>query len=160
MTRNKIDVGIVTFPQTPVAVVEHLGPPQQEYASIMRLVNWRKAHGVPPSPQHRSYGLHYNDPLTVPPAEYRVDLCVSFAGKIPANEFGVIRKTIPALRCARARHLGSRNRVIAAEYLFQQWLPDSGEQMADYPVIFHYVNVGPDIKEEDMITDVYLPLQS
>ena len=26
-------------------------------------------------------------------------------------------------------------------------------------VVEHYVNVGPDVREEDMITDVYLPLQ-
>ena len=26
------------------------------------------------------------------------------------------------------------------------------------PMIFHYVNVGPNVKPEEMITDVYLPL--
>lgn len=153
-----MQVEIVTFPQTPVAMVEHLGPPQQEHQSILRLVAWRKANGLPPSDQHRSYGLHYNDPSAVPPEEYRVDLCVSFDGDIAPNQFGVTGKVIPQLRCARARHLGSRQRVTVAEYLYTKWLPQSGEQLADYPVIFHYVNVGPDIREEDMITDVYLPL--
>lgn len=41
---------------------------------------------------------------------------------------------------------------------YSEWLPDSGEQLRDYPLFFHYVNVGPDVKPEDMITDVYLPL--
>ena len=153
-----MQVEIVTFPETPVAVVEHLGPPELEYESIMRLVAWRKANGLPPSEAHRSYGLHYNDPAAVPPEEYRVDLCVSFDGDIAPNQQGVTRKVIPQLRCARARHLGSRHRVTAADYLYSEWLPHSGEQMADYPIIFHYVNVGPAIKEADMISDVYLPL--
>ncbi|WP_295797243.1 GyrI-like domain-containing protein [uncultured Microbulbifer sp.] len=153
-----MDVQIVTFPETRVAVLEHLGPPEHEHQSIMRLVAWRRANQLPPSPQHRSYGLHYNDPFSVPPEEYRLDLCVSFDGEVAPNEFGVIGKTIPELRCARARHLGSRHRVTAADHLYSVWLPRSGEQMADYPIIFHYVNVGPDIKEPDMITDVYLPL--
>lgn len=26
------------------------------------------------------------------------------------------------------------------------------------PVFFHYVNVGPNLREEEMLTDVYLPL--
>lgn len=154
-----MQVEIVTFPQTPVAMVEHLGPPEREHESIMRLVAWRKATGLPPSHEHRSYGLHYNDPSAVPPAEYRVDLCVSFEGDIAPNTFGVVSKVIPQLRCARARHLGSRHRVTTADYLYREWLPRSDEQMADYPIIFHYVNVGPDIREEDMITDVYMPLR-
>jgi len=29
----------------------------------------------------------------------------------------------------------------------------------DFPVFFHYVNVGPDVPEHEMITDVYLPLR-
>ena len=38
-------------------------------------------------------------------------------------------------------------------------LPASGEAAGDFPIFFHYVNVGPDVKEADMITDVYLPLK-
>ena len=38
------------------------------------------------------------------------------------------------------------------------WFPDSGETLREYPIFFHYVNVGPDVKEHDMVTDVYLPL--
>jgi AraC family transcriptional regulator len=49
--------------------------------------------------------------------------------------------------------------VAAAEYLVFDWLPDSGEKMGDFPIFFHYVNVGPDVREADMITDVYLPLR-
>ena len=45
-----------------------------------------------------------------------------------------------------------------AAYLYEHWLPESGEQCAEFPVFFHDVNVGPEIKEEDMVTDVYLPI--
>lgn len=153
-----MDIEIVTFPETRVAVIEHQGPPAQEHQSVMRLIAWRKANRMPPSDIHRSYGLHYNDPFVVPPEEYRVDLCVSVTDDVPANEYGVINKTIPEMRCARARHFGSRHRVTAAEYLYREWLPHSGETMADFPIIFHYVNVGPGVEEADMITDIYLPL--
>jgi hypothetical protein len=29
----------------------------------------------------------------------------------------------------------------------------------DFPMSFHYVDVGPNVREEEMITDVYLPIK-
>jgi AraC family transcriptional regulator len=69
-----------------------------------------------------------------------------------------LNKTIPAGRCAIARHTGSREDIPVAAWLYKVWLPASGETLRDFPVFFHYVNVGPDIKPEDMITDIYLPI--
>lgn len=153
-----MQVEMVDFPETRVAVVEHRGPPRLEYESVKRLVAWRRENGLPPSPANRTYGLHYNDPRTVDPSEYRVDICVSVDAAVRPNPYGVIGRVIPACRCARARHVGSRANVKAAAYLYEEWLPASGERPADLPVIFHYVNVGPDVQEHEMITDVYLPL--
>lgn len=153
-----MNVEIVHFPETKVAVLEHKGPPEREHESVRKLIQWRIENRCPPSPKHRNYGLHYNDPRKVAPAEYRVDLCVSVEDDVQPNAYGVITSVIPACRCAKARHVGSRENVAAAAYLYEQWLPASGEQAADLPVIFHYVNVGPDIQESEMITDVYLPL--
>ncbi|TCS41033.1 AraC family transcriptional regulator [Reinekea marinisedimentorum] len=152
-------VQIVEFPETKIAVIEHRGSPALEHQSVLKLVQWRKANQMPPSAVHRSYGIHYNDPFHVAPQAYRVDLAVSVQQDVPENDFGVINKVIPALRCAMARHLGSRTNVSTAKFLMEKWLPQSGETLADFPVFFHYVNVGPDIKEDDMITDVYLPIQ-
>ena len=70
-----------------------------------------------------------------------------------------LEKTIPGHRCARARDIGSRSDNKAVVYLFEKWLPQSHEIPGDFPVFFHYVNVGPNVREEDMITDVYLPLK-
>jgi AraC family transcriptional regulator len=154
----KLDVEIVNFPETKIAVVEHLGAPDKEYESVKKLVAWRIANKLPPSDLHKSYGIHYNDPSKVAAAEYRVDLCVSVQKNISDNTFGVVNKTIPALRCAKVRYLGSRDNVTAARDLYDEWLENSGEQLAEFPVFFHYVNVGPHILEADMVTDVYLPL--
>lgn len=156
---TKLDVEIVDFPETKIAVIEHCGAPEKEYESVRKLIAWRMANKLPPSQLHKSYGIHYNDPNKVSPSEYRVDLAVSVQDDISANSFGVVNKTIPALKCAKIRHLGSRENVTSARYLRGEWLESSGEQLADFPVFFHYVNVGPDIQTTDMITDVYLPLR-
>jgi AraC family transcriptional regulator len=153
-----MNIEIVDFPETKIAVVEHCGTPEKEYESVKQLVAWRMANKLPPSDLHKSYGIHYNDPSQVRSSEYRVDLCVLVLQDVSANAFGVVNKTIPALRCAKVRHLGSRENVTAARYLYEEWLANSGEQLADFPVFFHYVNVGPNAQEAEMITDVYLPL--
>jgi len=152
------DVRIVLFPETRVAALELVGPPELHDRLAGAFVAWRIANRITPD-RHRTYGIHYNDPRVIPADEYRVDLCVSVEHAIEPNPQGLINKVIPALRCAVARHLGSRERVVAAEYLHDVWLPASGEAAGDFPIFFHYVNVGPQIREEDMITDIYLPLR-
>ena len=151
-------VEIVHFPETKVAVVEHHGLPKYEQESINKLVSWRKENNIPPSDLHRSYGVHYNNPEKISPVDYRVDLCVSVANNVENNSYGVVTKVIPGNRCAKVSHLGSRKNITAATVLYEKWLPESGEQLAEFPVFFHYVNVGPDIRESEMLTDVYLPI--
>ena len=153
-----MDVEIINFPKTKIAVIEHLGLPSLERESIYRLIEWRKENKLPPSELHRSYGIHYNDPAKVLPSEYRVDLAVSVVDDVTDNTYGVVSKIIPAQRCAKLRHIGSRDNVIAAKILYEEWLPSSSEKLAEFPIFFHYVNVGPQVPESEMITDVYLPI--
>lgn len=152
-----MNVSIVEFPGTKVAALEHRGSPEREYETVGRLVEWRKANRLHPD-RHRSYGIHYNDPRTTQPAEYRVDFCVSVEHDVAANPQGVMTKHIPACRCAVVRHHGSRENVSAAFWLYDVWLPRSGERVGAFPIFFHYVNVGPDLRDDELITDVYLPL--
>ena len=153
-----MDVQIVEFPETKVAALEFLGPPHVQHNAARKLIEWRLVHRATPDP-HQTYGIHYNDPRTVPPEDYRVDLCVSVEQDISSNPQGLVNKSIPGGRCAVARHLGSRENVSAAVYLYEVWLPKSGERLRDFPIFFHYVNVGPQVREHEMITDVYLPLR-
>jgi AraC family transcriptional regulator len=54
--------------------------------------------------------------------------------------------------------VGSRYDNKAARYLGETWLPLSGERAGAFLLFFHCVNVGPNIREDEMLTDVYLPL--
>lgn len=154
-----MEIRIVEFQETAVAAVEHCGAPELEYETSKRLIQWRRRNGISPH-QARTFGIHHTDPLLVAPELHRVDFCVSYEGAVAPNEEGVIAKVIPRLRCAVARHIGSRRHNTTAEYLGRVWLPQSGEAPGPFPIFFHYVNVGPDVHEHEMITDVYLPLDS
>lgn len=127
--------------------------------TVRRLIAWKRENRLTDPVKQRSYGLHYTDPRTVEPDDHRVDLCVSIDGDVIDDRYGIERKTIPRMRCAHARDFGSRLNNRAAAYLFETWLPSSGERMLDYPIIFHYVNVRPNVRDEEAITDVYMPLE-
>ncbi len=158
LTENTMDVEIIDFRETLVAALEHRGAPETVYDTSRQFIEWRKAHGVAPD-AGMTFGVHYSDERNCLPEEYRLDLCVSIAAPVPPNSHGVLTKIIPGGRCAKVRHLGSREFIPAANYLYEDWLPQSGEELRDYPIFFHYVNVGPGIEEHQMITDVYLPIR-
>jgi AraC family transcriptional regulator len=151
-------VEVIDFPHTLIAALEHQGPEHTTHKTTMRFIDWRRSVGIGPR-QGNTYGIHYSDPNLTLPDDYRLDIAVSVAAPVGPNEFGVITKVIPAGRCARVRHSGSRHHIAAAEWLYREWLPQSGEQLRDFPMFFHYVNVGPGVAESAMVTDVYLPLR-
>lgn len=159
MDARLIEVRIVEFPETKVAVAEHRGSPQLEYETSRRLIAWRLHHRLSLT-DHQVYGVHYTDPHTISPADHRVDFCVTYDRPVQPNPQGIISKVIPANRCALARHEGSCAHNAMAVYLIKEWLPQSGERLGDFPIFFHYVNVGPDIQDHEMLTDVYLPLSA
>ncbi len=154
-----MDVQIVIFPETKVAALEHFGAPALEHDTVRKLIAWKLEKQLLDPAKNRSYGVHYTDPRTTRASEHHVDFCLSIDCAVGPNPFGIIDKVIPRNRCALARDIGSRFNNKAAVYLFETWLPKSGELPGDFPIFFHYVNVGLGVREEEMITDVYLPLR-
>lgn len=151
-----MDVSLVTFPETRVAVLRHTGEGAHEHETVMKLVAWKLRLGLTDPVRYRHYGLHYVDPDQA--MHHRVDFCLSIDEPVAPNDDGIAEGTIPQLRCARARDVGSREANRAARHLYEIWLPASGESAGAFPAIFHYVNTGPNVRREEAITDVYLPL--
>lgn len=154
-----MQVSIVTFLETKVASITHLGAPEQEHVTARKLIDWKIQNLLLDQTRYRSYGLHYTDPRTTDPPQHRVDFCLSIDESVGKNDVGIFETVIPSLRCALARDVGSRANNQAVRYLVEKWLPQSGEVLSDFPIIFHYVNVGPSVKDNEAITDVYLPLK-
>lgn len=151
-----MNVEIVTFPNTPIAALEHRGPERLVYETSRKFIGWRQRAGINPL-MGNTYGLHYTSDASSD--DYRFDISVSFDGPIEPNPEGIVSKLIPEGRCAKIRHMGSRDHIPAADFLYREWLPASGEELRDFPFFFHYVNVGPEVQDHDMITDLYLPLR-
>lgn len=154
-----MDVRIIDFESALVAVLEHRGSPERVNSSASRFIEWRKASGLSPVLSSATFGIVYDDPDIVAPRDFRFDICGTVAQDVPANLYGVLTKRIPGGRCAVVRHLGAHDGLgDCVYYLFRQWLPGSGEELRDFPVYFQYLNFKPETPEDQLITDVYLPL--
>lgn len=153
-------VDIVTFETTKVALLEHLGAPEKVLETAGKFIAWRKETGLSPVKTSNTYGVPYSDPKMTKPEEFRWDVCGSIQGDVPENKYGVKAGIIPGGRCAVIRHNGSHDNLDnSIYYVYREWLPQSGEEVRDYPCFFHYVNLIHEVDECDLITDIYFPLK-
>ena len=159
--KRTMHVEIVHFEATPIAVLEHRGPVEQLNDPVGQFITWRKESGLSPIKNSRTFGIAYDNPDTTEPDAFRFDICGEVVTDVPANPQSVVTKLIPGGRCARVRHHGTHTRLgeSAIYPLYRDWLPQSGEELRDFPLYFHYLNLLPDTPEHELITDVYLPLK-
>ena len=153
------DVKIVDFKATAVGVVEHRGDPKRLGDSIARFIAWRKHNHLHPA-QSATFNLLYDDPDQGDPAKFRLDLCAAVERETDDQDYRVVRKTIPGGRCAVLRHIGSDDHLgQSMTFLYREWLPQSGEEPRDFPLFLQRVHFYPDVPENEMILDLYLPLK-
>jgi AraC family transcriptional regulator len=152
-------VGIVSCADTRVAVLEHRGDPQLIGDSIRKFIAWRKQNHLPPRVSD-TFNIFYDNPADTAAESFRLDLCASIERDVAPNEFGVVEKTIPGGRCAKLRHIGSDDNLGAAlEFLYREWLPQSGEELRDFPLYVQRVSFFPDVPDHAAVTDAFLPLK-
>lgn len=158
--QQAMDVRIIDFPTTKVAMLQHRGSPDLVNASVANFIAWRKSTGLSPVRQSQTFGIAWDDPATTAPEAFRFDICGSVSETIPENSFGVMNGEVAGGRYAVGRHSGSLDNVSQTVWaMFRDWLPASGEAMRDAPVFFHYLNFVNDVPEHELLTDIYLPLK-
>jgi AraC family transcriptional regulator len=146
-------VDIVKFAPTRVACYEHRGPTWQLGRSIRKFVEWRRANHLPPR-LSATFNVFHDS------SDTRIDLCAATEKDIETSSLGVVTKVIPGGRCAVVRHIGSERTLgMTIAYLCDEWLPQSGEQLRDFPLFCERVEFFPDVPEDEAVTDVYLPLR-
>jgi AraC family transcriptional regulator len=159
MTHRLSDVKIVDFDATHVGVLEHRGDPALIGNSITQFIAWRKHNHLHPT-HSATFNILYGDPANGDPAAFRLDLCASVERETDDEPYGVIRKTIPAGRCAVLRHIGSDDTLgQSISFLYKDWLPQSGEEPGDFPLFLQRVHFYPDVPETEMVLDLHLPLK-
>jgi AraC family transcriptional regulator len=143
-----------------LAVIEHRGDPKFIAESVNKLVSWAKAQSVSLKPKPgEAFGIAYDDPKTTPAPEFRMDLGI----KIPENlklEGNVIEKYLPSGSYAIAMHKGSRDNLGDTVYpLYREWLPNTGNELGDFPCVFCYYNFEHEVAETELLTECWLLLK-
>jgi AraC family transcriptional regulator len=155
-----MNVNVIQFETTKIGLLEHLGAPDTVLTTAAKFIAWRKATGLSPVKTSKTFGIPYNDPNTVEPEKFRWDVCGTIDSDVPANDYGVKTGAIPGGKCAMIRHHGSHSNLDTSIYAFyREWLPNSGEEIRDFPCFFHYINFIHEVDECDLLTDIYFPLK-
>lgn len=154
------DVTIRDVPPTPVAMIEHRGDRATLGDTIGRFTTWRRAAGLSPE-RSSTFMVFRSEREPANPADYSMDLCVGTDQPIAANAERVKAGEIPGGRCAVLRYPGNtHNLEPAALYLYNEWLPASGEEARDFPIYSQRrLAFIPEASAHEIVVELFLPLK-
>ena len=102
--------------------------------------------------------IYEDDPDAVPPADLRsaAGTVVDPGTKIPHD---LTERMVPAGRYAIMRYIGPYSSMHDAyRWLYGRWLPSSGEEPRDHPIVEEYLTDPASTPPVDAVTDILLPL--
>lgn len=149
------DVQVRGVPAMTLVTEAHTGSFMDIGAAFGRLFGALAMRGWPLD-RTRMIGVYLDDPSAVDEAELRSLAGALIEGGAPA---GLPFYDIPARDYAVLRYKGPYSDMRAAyRWMFGTWLPQSGREMADAPVLEEYLNNPRDTPPAELLTDLYLPL--
>jgi AraC family transcriptional regulator len=150
-------VRLETIPPRRVAFIRHVGPYETAQPVFGRLLCWAGRRGLF-GPGTLVMGVCPDDPSVTPPDKIRFDCCVIVDAPVtPEGEIGV--QTVAGGDYAVVRHRGPYSRLgDTYGWLYGVWLPTSGREPGNAPPFEVYLNAPGETPDEDLLTDVYVPL--
>jgi AraC family transcriptional regulator len=151
-----MDVEIKNMPALRTAGLRRLGAYDEIGETFARL------HAIvgpqQPAPNTQLIAIYHDDPEMTPEPELRSDAAIGLAPEAPVPA-GLREQRLPAGRYACALHRGSYKGLPQAwSELLGQWLPLSGHRLGPGPRYEIYLNTPMDTAEEELRTQLYLPL--
>ena len=154
-------VDVRQVPAVHLAGIAHRGPYMRVGKAFEVAYTRMAAQGLA-QPDARWMAVYYDDPFAVPESQLQsragLSLPPDFTGSVqpPLEPF-----TLGGGLCAVLRHQGPYATMRAAyQWLFGQWLVQSGHEAANLPVFEDYLNNPRDTAPADLLTDIYLPLNT
>lgn len=150
------DVSIVELDEIPILTMRHDGPVEAIQSTVARFIAWRKSARLSPE-RSRTFTLYHGDPYCdgIPT---RIDLACSAPASMPSDE-AVEEGVIPAGRYARLLVRGPHDDLEhPANWLYLEWLPRSGEEPRDFPLLCERSKIGVQYAPHEMVTELLLPL--
>lgn len=157
-------VEIIHYEQPlPVLMKPHQGPYSGIAAAFAALRTLLQQHGTGPQAV-RAFGQYLDDPATVAPQALRAAACLTPPPALsltPAEveELGFVYGELAAGRYASIVHQGPYQGLAGGwNWLLQEWLPGSGEQFGQRPLLDEALNAPQDTPPALLRTRLLLPL--
>jgi len=113
--------------------------PEAIYGAWDKLINWATNHGISPEQQAR-FAFAFDNPTITPIDKCRYDASIVISNDMPVN-LPFKSSEIPAGKYAVLYYKGSPEETLKAQMsIYSDWLPDSGFEPDDFPMLENYLN--------------------
>ena len=141
-----------------VAALRHRGDYQRIGDAFQRLAAWSAGQGIAAT-EARSFGIYDQDPESVDVNALTSYACIEIPPALRLQP-PLARSTIPSGRHAVLVHTGPYIELEHAyHWLYSSWLPSSGEEAADQPIVEEYLNDCQSLPPIAWQTAICLPLR-
>jgi AraC family transcriptional regulator len=154
-----MEARITSLEPARVAFVRHVGSYSEVGSAWQRIHAWAGQRGLL-RPDARAFGLCHGDPDTTPPERLRYDACIEVGPDVQPDG-GIEVQDVAGGRYAVATHRGSYAKL-AETYgaLREEWMPANRLALAeDRPSVEVYRNNPQQTPEDELLTDVHVPVQ-
>ncbi len=155
---NLNDVAIKTLPQVHVAALEHRGDYQHIGHSFEKVSAWAAGKDFLHE-KIRSFGVYYDDPMSKPKNELLSEACVEAPPHIVGDDKVRMLQTAGG-KCAVFEFTGPYAELEKPyRWLYDTWLPQSGEEPRDAPPYEEYLNDARFTPPSQLKTAICIPLK-
>jgi AraC family transcriptional regulator len=141
-----------------VAALAHHGDYHTIGDSFGRLAAWAAGKGFL-THETPSFGIYYDDPMSRPKSELLSDACLSAPDTVKGDS-NVKMKQTPGGKCAVFTFTGPYAELEKPyRWLYETWLPQSGEEPRDEPPYEAYLNDARSTPPHQLLTSICIPLK-
>jgi AraC family transcriptional regulator len=153
------EVELLVLPNLRVAAIEHRGDYRLTGRAFERLMTVAATTGLMTAGT-RTIGIYHDDPASVPQEELRSTACITVPDAwVPSGE--LVEAQIEGGRYARIVHTGPYTELkVAYDWLYEAWLPESGEEPRNLPCLEEYLNDPRQATAKELATAVMVPLEN
>lgn len=139
-----------------VGFYSHEGDYMEIGAVFEKLFMYGMSQGLV-SENTRSFGLYYDDPKSIDESALRSKACATIpAGTVLSGDDAPEKMVIPAGRYATLLFKGSYAELGKPyDWMFGEWLPNSGYEAADFPPMEEYLNDPKETPPNELLTRIY-----
>ncbi len=150
---------IMCLPAVPVYAMTHTGHPAHIPVTVGAFIRWRKQHKLSPTTS-RTFNAFWQDSANIG-SDFRIDIMCEAVRPVQITKgSNVFKSELPAGRYAVIDSAGGDHVIQqSAHALINNFIPDSKEEAADYPLIVQRIRFYPDVPLNQALNRVMVLLK-